>query len=225
LIDVSGLRVRNLLVTGGSRRERLLDEITHLAWHRISFAEDGPTKVRETGEVLWKDVLPIPDQELDGLKLRAKFADTRKMLIPRKDGTPHYIRRPGASTGGRDPYSLLVLADGSIDQLVEIGQVSPHAANANRYALGVAVAGDFRTHAPTEAQWSTCVALAALFGAWDLESIGHTELPDSTADKDKVCPGSKFSVSELRSVARTSPLAQLTPDEAEAVLTRIGIVF
>lgn len=222
---IAGLVIRNLLIAGRTHAERLPEQISHVAWHRISFAEDGPTRVRETGETLWPDVLPVADDELDGLQLRARFADTRRTIVQRADGTRHYLKRPGASTGGRDPYSLLVLADGSVDQLCEIGEVTPHAAQANIYALGIAMVGDMRARPPTPAQWQTCVTLAALWYAWGLESQGHTMLDGASSDPGKVCPGSHFGLPQLRTASRSSEIAALTRYEAEAILVEAGIVL
>lgn len=221
------LAIRNLVVAGRPRRERLPEQLTTAAWHRLSFAEDGPVKVRETGETIWTDVQPVPDDRCDGMVLRARFADTRTLEVRRRDGTRKLLKRPGASTGGRDPYALAILTDGSIDQLAELGEITPHAGAFNIAAAGIAVIGDFTVREMTAEQWQTSVTLAALLSAaWDLDHNGHTMLGGgASADPSKVCPGSFFPMVRLRTAARAHELAALDPLEAEAILLEAGLLF
>lgn len=218
---IARLNVRNLIrqAFDGRRRERPLEVLTTAAWHRLSFAEDEPTQD-------WPDVQPVPDEQLDGLVVAARFADARRRVYTTPAGAEAWYGRSGAYTGGETPYHLLVCTDGSVDQLVELGDTAIHARRWNAEAIGVAVAGDFRRRPLTAPQRDTCVTLAALFHAWGLLQKGHTELgAGATSDPDKVCPGAYFSMDWLRQAADDHELGLLAPFAAEALLAELGVVF
>lgn len=211
-------RLRNLIrqADDGRRRDRPLERVTTCAWHRLSFASDGPTDD-------WPDVQPVPDEDLDGLAVTARFADTRRREYI-QDGVTRWYGRAGAYTGGQSPYHMLVRVDGSVDQLVELSDTAIHAGRWNAASVGIAVAGDFRRLPPGLEQWRTCVTLAALLGAWGLEHKGHDDLPGGSADASKRCPGPHFSLPQLRTAAKQHELAVLERADAELLMGEAGIV-
>jgi len=199
--------VRDLtrIVDDGRRRERDLERVTVAAWHRLSFAGDRPTD-------RYPDVRPIPDEQLDGMLLAARFRDDRP-------------RRPGAYTGGQLPYHLVIRTDGVVDQLVELGDTAMHATRWNSAAVGIAVVGDFRRHSPTPAQWETAAALCAILTAWGIERHeGHSDLDGGSADPSKVCPGPHFDLDRLWDQAQTHSALALGSRDAELTMVAAGIV-
>ena len=134
---------------------------------------------------------------------------------------------------GKMAYSILIKPDGQIEQALPLSYVSPHGKRWNFRAVGVAWVGDFTREPPTGAQmaagewllrWlvqSLCPKHSVTFdGAVYPCMIGHTEAPDSTSDPDKVCPGDKLPMGELR--ARVFSLIQ---DDAWTTMSGVGAVF
>jgi hypothetical protein len=107
----------------------------------------------------------------------------------------------GWYTGGRVPYTFLILPDGAIDQMLPLWDVGPHALRWSSKSIGIACLGDFRKHEPTPAQWiSACELSAALYlwingGAW---IKGHDELQGGSSDPTKSCPGARWSMQNFR---------------------------
>lgn len=144
----------------------------------------------------------------------------------------------GWYTGGRVPYTFLVLPDGGIDQMLPLWDVGPHALRWSSKSIGVACLGDFRKHEPTPAQWiSACELVAAIYlwvsgGAW---IKGHDELSGGSSDPDKQCPGKYWDMGDFRrdtfrlvSDMESNLLAVMTPSHlshaALGTLTAAGVV-
>ena len=182
----------------GKRRERSLAKISHLVLHRISFAQDR--------------IEPIPDLLLTGVDVARKFKETKEY-------------RAGSYTGGELPYAFFVCYDGTIEQLLEVGDIGPAQKKWNVASIAVAVAGDFRSSVPTIAQWESLIDFCALWQSWMLKIAGHTDLPGASGDPSKECPGSMFDLIALQEDIDFNYYSRYTVEEAELLLTREGIVF
>lgn len=122
----------------------------------------------------------------DAQSIAAAFKDRRQFAA-------------GSYTGGEMPYSIIVTADGRVQQALELCEFGPHALDrwSKRY-VGVAAVGDFRKHSPAPMQWEALARVCALLALWtgDAEGIGHTAI---RYDWDgKVCPGRFLSMTTLR---------------------------
>lgn len=113
-------------------------------------------------------------------------------------GIPEVAR----ATGGQQPYTFYVLKDGSIEQALELYDYGPHAMRWNDTGIGIACVGDFRFEEPTDEQWESlvwlCAQLCECCGIRPKDVWGHTELPNSSADPDKECPGKYLPTHKLR---------------------------
>jgi len=196
------------------------DEPTKLVLHRISFATDDGGR-DEQGRQYLPDVQPIPDEELDGPAVAARFADRR--LAPK--GAPSWTRRPGTYTGGEMPYTFLARTDGIIDQCLPVRELAPHARRWNTAGLSLAAAGDFRRRKPTPAQLSAVVYFSALWWAAGLQIVGHTELPDASTDPTKRCPGEHLAPNNIRLLAHADRQEIGDEDRARRRLLQLGVVF
>lgn len=193
-------------------RQRDLAALKYQVVHRISFAQD------DGAGGYWPGVSPIPDAALDGAGLIARFHDARTVPVDERHD-PEWRDRPGALTGAKEPYGLLVRTDGSVDQMAPLTACTPHARRYNPIAVGVCVAGDFRKVSPPAAQRDTLVKLCALLRATGLPILGHDEVPDGSADARKECPGRLLDVEQLREDVRKHAWASVPPLEATAFLT------
>jgi len=175
-----------------------MGEPDKLIFHRISFSHDAEK--------------PIEDHDLDGPMVAKLFTDTNKY-------------RPGYYTGGQMPYSFVCTVDGIIDQCLPVRELAPHAKRWNQTGLSIAVVGDFKAYDPAPLQWRACVDFAALWMAAGLGLYGHTELPDSSSDPTKECPGERFSMTALRHSACIHAKEIQTVERARNRLIRLGVVF
>lgn len=116
------------------------------------------------------------------------------------------------ATGGSMPYPLVIERDGRITQTLPLDIASPHAKAYNQRAIGVACVGDFRTAAPSVAQYGALVSLCCdLLNRLhlDAEAIrGHDGLDGASSDPDKECPGRALSLPKLRSAVRSFVLQE-----------------
>jgi hypothetical protein len=108
------------------------------------------------------------------------------------------------------PYHFVVrappnsLADIVVEQALPVCVKAPHALQWNARSVGIAVIGDFQKNRPTEQQrlgtiW-LCRRLMDRLGR-NLRIDGHTVLPKSTNDLNKVCPGQHLGVKAVASHA------------------------
>ena len=150
-------------------------------------------------------------------KLIEAFQDTREFAA-------------GSFTGGQIPYTFLITTDGRVYQLLHVDDVGWHARRWSLTGIGVAVAGDFRNHEPTEEQWDSLLELSALLCYWigpGYQLAGHTELPLATNIAGKECPGSHLDMAELREQVKDRVLGTKVLDKLakKLVLLNYGLVI
>lgn len=152
------------------------------------------------------NAVAIPDEQLTGPELARRF-------------------RRNPATGGAVPYHLLVLRNGNVEQLLPLLARGAHAKGANASSVAIAYAG----YNPTPAQVRAIVRLALLLVVWrpPLAIVGHSQIPGSSADPGKVCPGEGCDLVSIRAnVLSQLPNGwrQTTREQAEAELARAGLV-
>lgn len=106
-------------------------------------------------------------------------------------------------TGRKMPYHYVVSRDGLVTECVPWWLTSPHAKAWNPKSIGVAILQDLRHEEITQAAWRSLIELCCWLRAAvdsDLEIEGHTDLPNSTSDANKVCPGDGANLSWLREI-------------------------
>lgn len=85
-------------------------------------------------------------------------------------------------------YHFVILKDGTIEWNHDLGVLSYHVGNSNKFAVGICLVGDFRTEEPTEEQKRSLHALVEALKK-DLPNYkrtrGHNEFPDYAW---KACP-------------------------------------
>lgn len=193
----------------GREKPLSYDRLTYVVIHRTSLARKGPDNPS-----------PVPDSLLDGPALAKAFRDNWK-------DPPD-----GLGTGGRCPYHFLIRTGGTCEQLLPLSVRGTHAVSYNPISLAVAVAGDFRFKEPSPAQWRSLtdvVAALCVYKRNGLHIVGHTQVPDSSHDERKECPGDNLSMSDLLGRVRstiqdTTPQWRgWTPDEARHHLIAKGV--
>lgn len=131
-------------------------------------------------------------------------------------------------TGGEMPYPLILRRDGAWEQALRLYDYAPHARRWSRKAIGLGVVGDFRKHWPTVEQeiglYEMLQPLRDLFGGPE-KIVAHEELPGSSSDPDKACPGPLLSVAKFRTWLTNDPEPRRSPAEARAELERLGVIF
>ncbi len=224
------LAIRNIIaqVDDGIRRDRDISLITRVIVHKIDFSKD------DGGGGYWRGVKPIARENLDGYGVAARFKDARK--VPDKDRrtaagvTFDWRDRPGAFTGGQNPYTFLIRTDGTIEQMLAISDYGPHARRWSWTGIGIAMAGDFERDMPTRHQSDSLLGLTTGLVSWiglapSKCVVGHTELEGAYSDPNKRCPGVNLSMDGLR--WELEGVVKLpTSKQAEALaLERMGITF
>jgi len=165
-------------------------------------------------------VVDVTDECKLGKPARKRDAVVDHIILHRFDGNaiPHWPRVVDAvgmaycfathvdlrDTVGRMAYSIVVTPSGVVEQAVPLSKYTPHARRWNRRSIGVAVMGDFRNHPPTTEQEFALAwlvpALACYYGA---KVVRHDDLPGSSSQKGKVCPGRFLNVEGLAAWTRT----------------------
>lgn len=97
------------------------------------------------------------------------------------------------------PYHFLVLPDGMVQQLVPLKHAVPGAWKANRYAVQVALKGDFRKRQGSKPTLEQLAATDEIVAAikmrhWGIKVEGHTAKPLRSKDPLKKCPGKLLDV-------------------------------
>lgn len=107
-----------------------------------------------------------------------------------------------AATAGQMPYHFVVGVDGVIEQARPLTAVTPHARQYNSRGIAVAAVGDFRLAGPPDVQYYALSQLCAYLLVWTHltpDAVrGHTELPNASRVRGKVCPGEHLSMGDLR---------------------------
>lgn len=162
-------------------------ESSMVIFDKIAECDDGKPRARELVK-LQKLVIHKIGKELGGTgpEIAAAFRDTSKYAA-------------GSYTGGQHPYTFIIRVDGSIDQCLGIKDTGPHAKRWNSQSVSVALIGDFTKHPPTDDQWLSLIELCIEFASYGLTIHGHTELPGSSSDPKKACPGPLLDLDLLRS--------------------------
>ena len=139
----------------------------------------------------------------------------------------------GSYTGGEIPYTFLINND-SIEQLLEMGEIGPHARRWSSPTMGIACRGDFRQQKPGLNQWALARDLCAMLSVFigkDAKLRGHTELPGGSSDPYKQCPGQGWDMEKFRAdvgflVASVDWRDKVAASwEAEKRLLAAGVVF
>ena len=153
---------------------------------RINECDDGKPRERELVK-LKKVVVHKIGASLGatGPEIARAFRDTSKNAA-------------GAWTGGQMPYTFIIRVDGSIDQCLSLKDTGPHAKRWNTESVSIALIGDFTKHEPTEEQWLSLIELCIELASYGLTIHGHTELPGSSSDPAKQCPGPLLDLDALR---------------------------
>jgi hypothetical protein len=208
------------------QKERGVEAISRIIVHRIDFSDD------DGGGGYWKNVQPLLTDRLDGDKVIARFKDDRRVKPEDRIGDGEWRDRPGAYTGGLQPYTFLICAGGRVDQMLELSDYGPHARRWSWSGVSIAVAGDFRdpdVH-PAPSQQEALVELVAVLSSLIERNpfdcvMGHSDLPDASSDPAKICPGPGLDMDKLRWAAEAHDAAQATKEETRARLVSMGVLF
>lgn len=154
---------------------------------RVAECDDGKPRERKLVK-LQKVIIHKIGKELGstGVEVAKAFKDTSKYAA-------------GSYTGGQMPYTFVIRVDGSIDQCLGLEDIGPHAKRWNTESVSIAVLGDFTKHEPTPDQWISLIELCIELASYGLTIHGHTELPGSSSDPAKQCPGPLLDLDALRS--------------------------
>lgn len=189
------LECKNVIDACGGRHSKVrdIDEIKYIVIHRFG----------------WND---LRDYDANGIS-------------PNALGAYKFYQSNGEAyiaTGGRFPYTFMVGQGGLVWQTSDIGVVTPHAMRWNVPGLGIACFGDFTLLPPTNEQMGALTELLAALVRYlgDVKVVGHTELPGSTRDPNKDCPGRNLNMDKLR-----SSISNMNDGLAAQSLIRLGIAI
>jgi hypothetical protein len=192
-------------VNANNRRVLPFGSLAYAVFHRADLDRLDPVA----------NPYPIQNEDLDGPGLACSFLNA------------------GLGTGGCIPYTFLLRANPGVwtlEQLLPLSICGAHAIGYNARSIGIATVGDFRKAPPAAGQYDKLVQLATLLLPINggLDPVGHTDLPDASADPNKVCPGAFLPVK----VIAASALAALptnwkmwSRDEVTSRLLAAGITL
>ena len=144
--------------------------------NKITECDDGKPRMREISKIDKVVVHKVGDSLGEtGPEISRSFKDTSKYAA-------------GSYTGGQMPYTFIIRKDGT----------SPHAKRWNSSSVSVACIGDFTKHAPTNEQECALIDLLTALAGYGLTIHGHTELPGSSSDPKKQCPGPHLDLNAMR---------------------------
>jgi hypothetical protein len=123
-------------------------------------------------------------------------------------------------------YHFVILKDGTIEWNHDLGVLSYHVGNSNKFALGICVVGDFRTEEPTDEQKLSLYLLHEALKK-DLPNYkrtrGHNEFPDYAW---KACPVFDYKAVIARKPSASKPKpAPITPKEEDDEMLEKAIVI
>jgi N-acetyl-anhydromuramyl-L-alanine amidase AmpD len=169
-----------------------------LKWSVIDCTEelnDGKKRERDESQI---DTIVIHRVGKDH-KTKANLGDTGPE-IARK-----FLHDPAIAkyTGGQNPYTFYIGADGTIWQALPVDEVGNHARAWNKRGIGIACIGDFREVSPPNAQFEACFNLCEYLlkclGLKHAAVGGHSEFgATATNSPRKECPGRMFDLPFLR---------------------------
>jgi hypothetical protein len=155
--------------------------------NQIRLCDDGKTRDRDLTKVDKVVVHQIGESlGKTGAQIAASFRDTSKFAA-------------GSYTGGEMPYSFVIRTNGIIDQCLRLTDTGPHAKRWNSSSVSIALIGDFNKHEPTNEQVCSLIELCVPLYAYGMSIHGHTELPGSSSDPAKRCPGKLLDMDVIRS--------------------------
>jgi hypothetical protein len=138
---------------------------------------------------------PIVDAELDGPELARRF------------------RNKGLGTGGRTPYTALARQDLALEQLLPLVVKGTHAIDHNWCSWSLAVAGNSDEEPIPEELYEVMLEALAVLAVVPRKVSGHTELPGSSGDPNKRCPGRYVNMDHVRAeVEKRLPVGSDTWD-------------
>jgi N-acetyl-anhydromuramyl-L-alanine amidase AmpD len=140
--------------------------------HRISLSQ-----------IAYGNPHPIADDLLTGPELARRFLVSEAL-----------------GTGQRIPYHLLVRRDGDVDQMISLGRRGAHARGKNWCSWAVAIAGNTDEAPVSVKQWDALIDVLWLLAGLhpELQIVGHTEIPGTSGDPNKQCPGRHISMDSVR---------------------------
>ncbi len=143
----------------------------------------------------------------DAAALTIAFRDTNKLAA-------------GFNTGGRMPYHFVIGEDGTTEQCIPLDRTGAHAMKWNSKSIGIACIGDFRLHEMPDAQKRALIDLCSMLRLLiaGVQIIGHTDLPESTTDPLKICPGKKLDMPTVRML-----VASRTHELSAALVADVGL--
>lgn len=149
-----------------------------------------------------EDIKGIVVHRIEVSQEDSSFGDSPEEVIRFFADHPRWSKATDATM----PYPLVIEADGQLTQTLPLELLSYHAVAANPDTIGIALIGDFRTKAPSKAQWQSLVVLCAQLlqslgadGSSLEESLrGHDEVVGGSRTPDKECPGRELSMTRLR---------------------------
>lgn len=112
--------------------------------------------------------------------------------------------RTQTSLGSKMTYNWVIRKSGLIEQALPLDVWGWHARGHSQGKQGVACVGDFRKEPPTDAQMDSLVNLCAAFAMrrGEIQIYGHDELPNSSSDPNKQCPGCRLDIGTLHQAVR-----------------------
>jgi hypothetical protein len=153
---------------------------------------------------------PIPDDMLTGEELEIRF------------------RNKALGTGGRVGYSILIRTDATVEQMLPLLVRGAHAKNHNWCSWSVAVVGNYDEREMPDRIWKVAVDVLSVLaaGTYTRQVMGHTELPHSSGDPNKRCPGRFVNMDAIRAeVAKRLPAGLETWDIRQRLAFVTGAGF
>mgnify|MGYP003112647175 CR=1 FL=1 len=167
------------------------ENVANFVINKIAECDDGKPKPRKIQRIEKFVVHRIGDSLGETAEeIAVAFRDTSKYAA-------------GSYTNAQQPYTWIIRKDGTIEQALAMTDTGPHAKRWNTRSVSVALIGDFTKHKPTDAQWDSLVNLSVAMLRMGFTIHGHTELPGSSGDLNKRCPGPHLNMEQLRKEARS----------------------
>lgn len=144
------------------------------------------------------------------LKNDIDLGDTAADICAHFTGLNERYPEVAKATGGEVPYTFMIGGglgapefDGTIWQCLPLSETARHAKRWNQTAIGVAVIADPRVRPCTPNQMNSLIDLLSLLSLCIRQKpadcvVGHTELPGSSNDPNKECPGPLLPMDMLR---------------------------
>jgi N-acetyl-anhydromuramyl-L-alanine amidase AmpD len=176
-----------------------LDAVRKLFVHRTSFAHADPQQ----------NPAPMSDEELTGMDIAARFRSFVAL-----------------GTGRRVAYHLIIRSSGVVEQLLPLDVRGAHAIGQNYCSWGVAAVGDFDVRPMADNQRAMLVELLRFLRTLrpGAEIFGHTEVPGTSSDPEKRCPGRYLDMDLLRKDVGT-PEAEVDLKASFASAISAGLIL